>query len=242
MHAEHIEICTALAYIADQRRAITLLTNFRGVPIEIRVNLIRLNQLSGQVHLLAYQRQVMALQPDQTVLLQSELFPRPVTAQVARLDLQRQTLVLQALSYSSGSMGQRRQPRVQPESPLSADLKLTGGFCLKGWVIDVSPEGLSVSLHAERLPPEQPCSPGCALEVVLGIPGPQDEIIDLQLPARVAYLTADAQQPGFIRLGLLTEPSQSEQALLRRYVFDRQTAILAEIRALNQGLLEVVTA
>jgi hypothetical protein len=242
MQVEPVDILTTLAYIAAQRRSITLLTNFRGVPIEIRAHIMRLNRLSGQLHLLACQRQVVALRPDQAVLLQSELFPRPVTAQVARLDLQRQTLVLQKLAYSCGSVGQRRQPRVQPESPLSAELRLKDGFTLKGRVIDLSPDGLSVSLHSQLLPPEQPCSPGCQLEVALGLPAGEAEIVDLQLPAQVAYLAADAQLPGYVRLGLVTQPRGRDQAVLRRYIFDRQTVILAEIQALNQGLLEVVTA
>ncbi|MBN1668671.1 MAG: PilZ domain-containing protein [Anaerolineales bacterium] len=242
MQVESIDIFTTLAYIAAQRRSITLLTNFRGVPIKIRAHMMRLNRLSGQLHLLACQRQVVALRPDQAVLLQSELFPRPVTARIARLDLQRQTLVLQALAYSSGSVGQRVQPRVQPESPLSAELRLNDGFTLKGRVIDLSPDGLSVSLPSQLLPLEQPCLPGCPLEIALGLPGWEGQIVDLQLPAQVAYRVEDVQLPGYTRLGLLTQPNEHDQMVLRRYLFDRQTVILAEIQALNQGLLEVVTA
>jgi len=241
MNVDCQEILDTLGYIAAQRRSVNLLTNFRGVPIEITAHLMRIARLPVQVHLFAHHRQIVALQTAALVLVQSELFHRPVAARVARLDPLRQTLSLGELAYTSGSMGQRRHPRAQPEHPLSAELNIDDGFRLNGRVIDVSLDGLSICITPDPLPVDQIFSPGTPLQVDLGLPGQTGQIVDLQIPAQVAYATP-CSEPHCTRIGLLTRPEDAAQHLLRRYIFDRQTAILAEIQALNQELLQPIPA
>ena len=237
MSAERIDILDCLNYIASQGRKINLVTNFRGVPINLSAQIVRV-AVSGEVQVFVHHRQIISLQMDNQVFIQSDLFPRTVIASVSALDLHHHMIWLDGLAYVRGSMGQRKNTRVQPEIPIHAEMNTENGFSITGKVIDISLDGLSVRFDLSGLPSADTLSPQSLVQVTLGLPVTQGtDILDIQMPAKVAYLNPGSDGV-CCRLGLLTEPEEADQPIIRRYIFDRQTEILEEIKQMNDAMLE----
>jgi hypothetical protein len=233
---EESSILENLMYIASQKRTVTLITNFRGVPIALSALVIRSSQNGGRVRVCVNHRQIVALKTADQALMQSDLFSDTVMAQIDQVDLHTHMVTLGNLRYVTGSMGQRKNVRVQPESPIHAELIAKHGFSLRGEVIDISLDGLSVRLSKSDLPTDDFIVPQTFVEIRLGLPGSQpDSIHDLSIQAQIAYLKAGST---FCRIGLLTFPDAADIQTVRRYIFDRQTEIFNEIQQMNRALLE----
>jgi hypothetical protein len=232
------EIIENLTYVAAQKRTVNLITNFRGVPIDITANIIRCSQANGSVRLSVHHRQIVSLEGVDQILVQSNLFPKMVIADIGRVDLRKKVVFLQNLRYVTGSMGNRKNVRVQPESPLHAEIITDHGFNILGEIIDISLDGLSVYLEKVDLPGDDLFAPQMSLEVRLGLPGPDKNTIhDICVSAKVAYIN---HKGAMLRMGLVTSLNEADQQIMRRYIFDRQTEILSEIQQRNSALLEAV--
>ena len=223
-----------LKYIAARKRTVTLVTNFRGVAIQLSAFVVQISQASQRVRLRVNPRQVAAIQSGDLVLVQSDLFSKTVMAEIAQISRRSQIVVLENLRYATGSIGKRKYLRVQPETPILVEMVTAHGFNLLGEMIDLSLNGLSVRLPVGTLPTRDLLAPETSIEVHLGLPGHGERIHDLKLPAKVAYTKINRQT---CRVGLLTTPGEADQHILRRYIFDRQTEILNEIQRLNGDLL-----
>ena len=79
-------------------------------------------------------------------------------------------------------------------------------------------------------------TPQASVEISLALPQ-QDGVglQDIKIQAKVAYVN-DSQRT--YRIGLLTFPTDPDKDILRRYIFDRQTEILAEIQRMYNRLLD----
>jgi hypothetical protein len=238
MDEEFRKIFEELNYVAAQKRTVNLITNFRGVPINLTASIIRCSQASGGVRLSVHHRQIVSLKAADQLLIQSNLFPKIVVADIVQVDLYKQIIFLNNLRYVTGSMGNRKNVRVQPENPLHAEIITDHGFNILGEIIDISLDGLSVYLEKVDLPGDELFSPQARVEVRLGLPGPDKKAIhDIAVSARVAYTK---HQDTTLRMGLITSLNEVEQHVMRRYIFDRQTEILNEIQQMNGAMLEAV--
>lgn len=238
MDDEFREIIENLNYVAAQRRTVNLITNFRGVPIDLTASIIRCSQANRSVRLSVHHRQIVSLEDVEQILVQSNLFPKMVIADIDQVDLRKKVIFLQNLRYVTGSMGNRKNVRVQPESPLHAEIVTGHGFNILGEIIDISLDGLSVYLEKVDLPGEDLFVPQMSLEIRLGLPGPdENSIYDIFVPAKVAYIN---HKGAMLRMGVVTSLNEADQQIMRRYIFDRQTEILNEIQQMNHQLLEAV--
>ena len=94
-----------------------------------------------------------------------------------------------------------------------------------------------MSLDNDGLSTVDMLTPQSNVEVRLGLPGyKKDQIHDLIIPAKVAYTRPSKTKT---RIGLKSFLDKMDVHLVRRYIFDRQTEILNEIKQMNQGLLEI---
>jgi hypothetical protein len=233
---EEPSILENLTYIASQNRTVTLITNFRGVPIPLSALVIRSSPTDGRVRLCIHHRQIVALKTADQALMQSDLFAATVMAHIDEVDFHSQIVTLSNLRYVTGSMGKRKNVRVQPESPIHAEIITSHGFNLRGEIIDISLDGLSVRLSKNDLPGEEMLAPQAFVEIKLGLPGSQPATIhDLSIQAQIAYIKTEAS---FERIGLLAFPDEGDIQIIRRYIFDRQTEILTEIQEMNRSLLK----
>ena len=227
-----------LNYVAAQKRTVNLITNFRGVPIYLSASVIRCSSATESVRLSVHHRQIVSLKVADQILLQSNLFPSMVTANIDQVDLHKKIISLNNLRYVTGTMGNRKNVRVQPESPLHAEIITDHGFNVLGEIIDISLNGISVYLDKSELPGDDLFTPQMPVEVRLGVPGPdKNTIYDLSVSAKVAY-TKNSDHT--LRMGLNTSLNEPDQQMVRRYIFDRQTEILNEIQQMNHALLESV--
>lgn len=243
--SEEQSILENLKYIATQQRTVTLISNFRGVPIQLAAFVVRSSQ-NGSVRLCINHRQMIALKVADQALVQSDLFSEMVIANIDQLNLHANMVTLNNLRYVTDSRGKRKNVRVQPESPIHAEIISKHGFNLPGEVIDISLEGLSVQLSDSSLGISIRLSdsslkigdmltPQTLVEVRLGLPGCEKNIIhDLAIQAKIAYVKASADT---YRIGLMTYLQEADIQTVRRYIFDRQTEILNEIQQMNRALL-----
>jgi len=244
--SEERSILENLQYIATQQRTVILISDFRGVPIQLAAFVIRSSQ-NGSVRLCINHRQMVALKITDQVLVQSDLFSNMVIANIDQVDLHANLVKLTNLRYVTDSRGNRKNVRVQPESPIHAEIISNHGFNLQGEVIDISLDGLSVRLSDSSLGLSIQLSdsslkirdllkPQTSVEVRLGLPGSElDTIYDLTIQAQIAYINANADT---YRIGLMTYLQEADIQTVRRYIFDRQTEILNEIQKMNHALLE----
>ena len=235
---QQIEILENLTYIATQNRSINLVTNFRGMPINLSGHIIRVSHVTGTVRVCSHQRQMMPIRKTDQLFLQSELFPLMVVAEIGDFNLRNQIITLKDLRYVNGSVGNRKNVRVQPETPLLTEITTNQGYKIQGNMIDISMIGVSIELDVtnslinEVLPSQSQVD----IQFVLPIQGQLENLI---IPARVANLRAD-KILGIFRVGLLTLLNDQNQQIVRRYVFDRQTRIFNTIRKINNDMLGVL--
>jgi hypothetical protein len=224
--SEERSILENLQYIATQQRTVTLISNFRGVPIQLVAFVIRSSQ-NGGVRLCINHRQMIALKVADQTLVQSDLFSEMVIADIDQVDLHTNIVTLSNLQYVTDSRGKRKNVRVQPESPIHAEIIANHGFNLLGEVIDISLDGLSVRLSDNNLGLSIQLSdsslkiadllkPQTSVEVRLGLPGSEQDLIhDLTIEAKIAYVNANRNA---YRIGLMTylhEIQQMNHSLLQ---------------------------
>jgi len=159
---------------------------------------------------------------------------------VDQIVIDRAIITLRNLHYVTGSMGNRRNMRVQPESPIHVEVIMGHGYSLRGEMIDISLEGLSIHLKKKLFPPDDIYVLETPVEIRLGLPvclpnSGKDAIHDISVQARIAYINENQQT---YRVGLLTFSKEHDLKILRRYIFDRQTEIFAEIQQMNSTLQE----
>ena len=238
MTDQKCKILEDLTYIASQNRTVNLITNFRGIPINLSASVIRCSPITKRVRLCVHHRQIISLKASDQILVQSDIFPNMVNADIDQVGLHSKIIGLQNLRYVTGSMGNRKNMRVQSESPLHAEIITSHGYNLLGEIIDISLDGLSIYLQKESLPNDDLFAPQTPVEIRLGLPGAdKNSIHDMTIQAKIAY-TKEGQQT--YRIGLLTFLDEPDQQVMRRYIFDRQTEILNEIQQMNCSLLERV--
>jgi hypothetical protein len=232
------KILDDLAYVASKKRMVNLITNFRGIPINLTVSVIRCSSAKEKVRLYALHRQIVSLKKTGKILVQSDLFPNMVIADIDHIDLYTKVIILSNLCYAGGSMGQRKNVRVQPENPLHAEIETDHGYKLSGEIIDLSLDGLSVGVQHDALPDDDLLAPQTSVEINVALPvGDRGSLLDITIPAKIVY-TKQGQQT--CRVGLLTFLDEIDRGVLRRYIFDRQTEILEEIQRMNNGMLETI--
>jgi hypothetical protein len=227
-----------LEYIASQKRALKLTANYRGVPIHLDAGIIRCSQTSGNVRLSIHRHQVVSLKTAEKILLQSDLFPSILVADIEQLDLHKAIVTLQGLRYVIGSMGNRKNIRVQPESSIVAEIILGYGYRLQAKINDLSVNGISIDMSKDDFPQDDLYILQIPVQIRLGLPFPGKQAIhDIDVQGMIAY-TNESQRS--YRVGLLTFLKEPALGVVRRYIFDRQTEILNEIQEMNTSLLEAV--
>ena len=227
-------IIELIEYIASKKRRLKLITNFRGVPIRIDAGIIRCASKIGNVRLGVHRWQIAPLKTARTIFIESDLFPNLIVAEIEQLDLAKGIVTLRDLRYVIGSMGNRKNIRVQPENPILTELILGYGYRLKAEVADISLNGLSINLTKDDFPQEDLLMLQFPVEIRLGLPVPGEKAIhDINVQGRIAYINESQQS---YRIGLLIFLKEPDSRIVRRYIFDRQTEILNEVENLNSAI------
>ena len=232
------KIIDLIEYIASKKRKLKLMINFRGVPVRIDAGIIRCTSNIGNVRLGVHRWQIAPLKTAHMIFIESDLFPNLIAAEIEQLDFTKGIVTLRGLRYVTGSMGNRKNIRVQPENPILTELILGYGYRLKATVADISLSGLSINLAKVDFPQEDLLMLQFPVEIRLGLPVPGEKAIhDINVQGRIAYINESQQS---YRIGLLSFLKEPDLRIVRRYIFDRQTEILNEIQNLNSTILETI--
>jgi hypothetical protein len=228
------EILAFLEYIRSQNRLVSIVNTYKGVSYSLSVNLLRVSPQEGTITISTLQRQYMSLLPNIQVNIHCDLFPFIVRARVAAVDNAHRSAVLHAFSYERSIDENRSHMRFEPRQTINVRVHIEKGAQLEGIVHDISIEGISILLKDLNATDQESLQAGISTRLLLAIPlNPNDTPHMFNIPGKVMY--ANPIEGEQTRLGLQIYPVMAEQALLRRYIFDRQTEIFQTINPLARG-------
>jgi len=223
------EILGYLDYIKSNNRTISLLSSFKGVTISLDAVVIEIDRRRKTIRIQAHQRQKIPIFPSTQIIMRSVLFPKPVQANVAEVDFQNRTITADNITFASGTIGRRSQARVQSDHTIKARITKKEGIEYTADIADLSLEGISLNIENQKIPPGGELEAGEQLNLFFNLPAHEGSSrTELSLSAKVVYVNSlDSGQT--FRVGFQTFPSEDDLNLLRRYIFDRQTAIFNQL-------------
>jgi hypothetical protein len=223
------DIYKYLEYINRQNRFVSLVNTYHGVSISLEVDILKVSKRSGDVTVATRHGQNISLLPATKVLIHSDLFPKPIQAKVASVDVHHRQAVLRNLVYPKTSDESRKETRVHPKEIQMARVLLQGQPERVGRILDISVEGISIALSDLTGDLEQLFIPKTSVRLFFDLPrSDRQDRASLSYRAIVSYLNA-IENLGEFRLGFMTFPSADDKSILRRYIFDRQTELFNEI-------------
>jgi hypothetical protein len=214
------DIFAALRQIRQAGSLLELLNTFQGVPVVYAVTLQQVGEQEVHVHINGHE--VICLTLEATTTLLSPVLEEPVRAHVLACDVRAGTAKLGLFQYASGRVGDRVIARVAPRANVEVRL-VTSEQTLGGQLADVSIEGLGVYVSG----PESFAGlrPRTALQAILTLPG----IVEpLTFNGLLRSIKAEGSRQ---RLGIMFN-QQTRPLGLQRYIRERQSEILGELRSL----------
>jgi hypothetical protein len=224
------EILTYLEYISQQQRIVSLVNTYQGVSISLDVDIYQVARRRGEITVSTRQGQNISLLPATKILIHSDLFPKPIQATVASVDVHHRSAILKNLLYPQSLRESRKETRVQPREELNVKVAYRAQNELIASVMDISVGGISLLLREKSMGLEHALTPkdSVRLNLVLPISGQLDPV-ELSFPATVTYVNPASQSTDF-RVGFMTLPNEQDKSILRRYIFDRQTQLFNEVQ------------
>jgi hypothetical protein len=223
------DIFEYLEYINRQNRFVSLVNTYYGVSTSLEVNILKVSRRSGDITVGTRYGQNISLLPGTNILIHSDLFPQPVQAKVASIDVHHRQAVLRHLVYPKKSEESRKETRVQPKEIRMVRVLLQGQPERVGRIADISVEGISIVLTDLNADLEKIFQPKISVRISWDLPiSDQRDWVSISYRATVTYLN-QGENIGEFRVGFMTYPSSEDKVVLRRYIFDRQTEIFNEI-------------
>ena len=223
------EILEYLNYIKSQRRVVSIVRTFMGVSFSLEVNIVLISKTDEKAVFATIHHQNISLLPHTEVTIHSDLFPKPIRAKVAQVDVLQQTATLHQFDYAQIDGENRAHIRVRPKQGLKAKIIDDQGEYYFAEVDDISVEGVSVVVSKMTQQLEMFLIPQTSIRLQINLPvSAQTSTVLLNLSATVTYIN-DLNGDEKIKVGLQTYPNADDRSILHRYIFDRQTAIFNEI-------------
>ncbi len=230
MNDESDEILAYLEYIRSQNRLVSVVSSFKGVSYSLIVNIIKVVQKDKSITISTQHRQNMSLLKNTTVDVHSDLFPFPVFANVAAVDTQRKTAELTDFEYKRGLNENRSHVRIQPGTPIPISLNCENGVQYTATILDMSINGVAVVFNEEPIDLDGAFQKDKSVRLNFSIEvAEQPSSSSLTIPGKIIYATMI--DGGKYRIGMEIFPTLNDQALLRRFIFDRQTELYLEVTA-----------
>jgi hypothetical protein len=222
------EILDYLEYISQQKRSVSLVNTYHGVSISLGVNVREIVRRRKEVVFVAPSGQHISLLPSTEVLIHSDLFPMPIQARVASVDVHHRTATLRGLSYYQSTQESRKETRVQPKFDLNASVT----FDSQEWagiIADISTGGISLILKSQAIDLTQIFLPNTNVRILFSLAvSDREDAVKFSISAKVSYIQA-INTMGEFRAGFMTYPLEDQKTVLRRYIFDRQTEMFGDV-------------
>jgi hypothetical protein len=223
------QILDYFEYIKQQKRSVSLHNSYYGVSVNMEITVQEVLKRRKEIQISVPSGSSMSLLPATTVEMHTDLFPRPIQARVAVVDVHHRLATLREISYIANTKDGRKEIRVQPSSELTAKAIIQGKDERTGIVADISVGGASLILKSRNLDLTQIYLPKTTVQLSFGLPistNNKVETVDLSLSAQVTYIHA-INVSGEYRVGFMTFPEEQQKVILRRYIFDYQTEIFS---------------
>ncbi len=228
------EILAYLEYIRMQNRMVSIVNTYKGVSYSLSVNLLKITPKIGSITVSTLQRQNMSLLPNTQVNLHCDLLPFIVKARVASVDNNHRSAVLHNLNYERSIDENRSQMRFQPHQALSIRIHIEDGDQFEGIVHDLSNDGISILINDLSPAHRDSLRPGSSTRLLFALQlNPIEPHHIFNLPGKIIY--ANPIEDNKTLIGLQIFPVLEDQALLRRYIFDRQTEIFQTVNPPGRG-------
>ncbi|HEY9076507.1 MAG TPA: PilZ domain-containing protein [Anaerolineaceae bacterium] len=221
------EILDRINQIVQAKETIHFLNCYRGISISYEGVLREMGQNSAIFSTRKYQLLCMRLEA--VTYLQSNLLPEIVKARVSSVDIGREIVSLTKFEYTTSSIGNRMQIRVEPDEPVRTVVINKLGVACE--MIEISLHGLSVYMNPANFDWRLfQRNSRVMVEFTLREPN-QGRSHLVRVPGVIKYVSVNTQNRT-IRLGLFTSPDNPTEAFLSHYIASRQADLLKEIRSL----------
>ena len=213
------DVLSIIGYLRQQNAALELTKSFKGVLVQQDVSILEVNPDEASFRVTDTEM-CAALEGD--VYLNSQLLPKPVTAQIKSLNLKKGTLVLSGFAYFDIEWKKRRHERVQPKKLTFVNLQWKRKVA-RACIANISVDGMGLFAyklleHGLRLQPGS--------EVQLNFELPPDRKYSA-LKGEIIYINPIGSFTAAIGIRLLPKAKQSR--LLGEYVALRKQEIMEEL-------------
>jgi|GEM_PF-821905 hypothetical protein len=139
------EIPSLLERIYKENLELSLINVYKGFPISYPAQIIAIDRKSIQVQSNPFQ--IVCIHQDKETYMRSPIFPHTVHAHIMKIDIPQSQAVLSQFEYVAGSIGERKQVRVEPATSLEGVIKPEEKhISFTGEIADISLDGIAILL------------------------------------------------------------------------------------------------
>ena len=221
MKTEFDEILAYLDYIKNKNRPVSLENSYMGVSYALNVNVLRVSRNENSCSVVTQPQETLSLLPNVWVNIHSDLLPFPIKAKVLQINSDRNTAVLANFEYERDIDDNRSQPRYVTRNEHTIRIDNNHQTPVYGLINDISAGGIS-ALFKQREGMVNPIEVGATCRLNFSLQVNQGEAPhDFDIPAEIVYINPIDED--FSRIGLKMLSTSRDQAVIRRYIFDKQT-------------------
>jgi hypothetical protein len=220
------DVLSVIRYLGQQNAAIELTKSFRGLVLEQDVRVLEVNPDDAAFRVTNTET-CAALEGD--VYLHSQLFPKPVMAQIKSLNLNNGTLTLSGFEYIDIDWKRRQHERVRPKRPTYVTLRWKGK-AHRAAMDNISVDGMRI-LAFKILEGGMRIQPGSRVQLEFQL---ASDYIFMARKGTIIYINTIGRC--FTKIGFRLFPTARESRLLKEYIALRKQEILEE---LNQAYWEM---
>ena len=220
------EILAYLDYIRSKNCPVSLENTYMGVSYALNVNVRRVSRNENSCSVVTQPPETLSLLPNVWVNIHSDLLLFPVKSKVLQVSSDRTTAVLTNFEYERDKDENRSQPRYVTRNEHTIRIDNNHPTPVYGLINDISTGGIS-ALFKQREGMISPIEAGaaCRLNFSLQV-NKGGEPHHFDIPAEIVYINPIDED--FSRIGIKMLSTASDQALIRRYIFDKQTNFFQE--------------
>jgi hypothetical protein len=221
-------IVSKFALAPPDKREVTLLNVYKGVPITYSASVIKVinDRLTVKVH----KNQALCLNIEGQTYIRSKLFDKPIKAKVMSVNTVEQIAILTELTFADPSIGKREAIRVgmdRDEQTTVVIISRNSDVRLLGKLIDISSNGIGVEVIALPEVISENFSTGSWVYISLSLPVPgENKDQEMTLPGTIRYAGNDQETH---TLGIQISPNKEIEARIHEYIAQRHSEILNEV-------------
>lgn len=143
------DLMALFSQMANSQKHTNLLNVYKGVPLAFPAKIVEVGDTYLRVLTDTYQMVSMYL--EKKTLIQSDLLPEIVLAEVIELNPLKRMALLSNFSYVEKGIGNRTEVRIQPKDPVASEIHdIQENITLQGVLADISRDGLGVYMERRK--------------------------------------------------------------------------------------------